>query len=95
MRSGLTSQGAPTSFRHSRESAAVVGSGEEVVFSLIRTPEGLNHLSTSPTRPIYFLSSLSYLCHESSFNSLIKICMCTFDIYVCNISLHPKMSYIW
>lgn len=62
MRRGWTSQGAVTSFRHGRESAAAVGSGEEkTVLSLIRRPEGLNHLSTSPTSTIDFRSSLCFL----------------------------------
>ncbi len=44
MKRGWTSQGALTSFRHRREfaAAAVFGSGEVTVLSLIRSSEGLN-----------------------------------------------------
>ena len=42
--------------------AAAVGSGEEnTVLSLIRRPEGLNHCSSSPPSPNYFLSSSSFI----------------------------------
>ena len=79
MKRGWTLHGPPTSFRLSGESAAAaaVGSGEEkVVLPLIRSPEGLNRLSTSPEGLINFLGSPCFLSPESSLSTPTYIDVC-------------------